>query len=270
MVKKKRLFKKVLRKFFISKYIYWAYYKYVKPWRKYTKDLEKFKNIHEGENCFIIGNGPSLNKMDLKPLSKCNAFGMNKIFLIFKKVKLKLSYYVAVNPYVVKQSVKEIRSMACPVFLPLMHKKMFKNSVGVYYITNKASEKPFAKDISRNRVSEGWTVTYVAMQIAYYMGFKNVFLIGVDHNFKCKGEPNELQLLNEEDKNHFDPNYFKGKEWQLPDLKNSEKAYKLAKKIFKKDGRKIYDATVGGNLNIFQKISYEDALKMCDKSSEEN
>ena len=53
--------------------------------RKYAKQLLQFKDKHLGEDCFIIGNGPSLKHMDLSPLRDYHTFGQNKIFLIFEK-----------------------------------------------------------------------------------------------------------------------------------------------------------------------------------------
>ena len=103
------------------------------------------------------------------------------------------------------------------------------------------------------------------MQIAYYMGFKNVYLIGVDHNFKTTGAPNEKQFLKGNDVNHFDPNYFGNKEWHLPDLQGSEISYHLAKFFYERNGRRIYDATIDGKLQIFQKISLDNALEACKK-----
>lgn len=39
------------------------------PWRRDSiKRLRKLKNIHQGEHCFLIGNGPSLRKTDLSRL----------------------------------------------------------------------------------------------------------------------------------------------------------------------------------------------------------
>ena len=43
--------------------------------------------------------------------------------------------------------------------------------------------------------SEGYTVTYYALQLAFAMGFQNVFLVGVDHSFKQTGKPNEKQRM---------------------------------------------------------------------------
>jgi hypothetical protein len=114
----------------------------------------------------------------------------------------------------------------------------------------------FSKDPAR-RIWEGSTVTYVAMQLAYYMGFKQVILIGVDHFFVTQGEPNKEVVSPGDDPNHFAPDYFgKGFRWQLADLENAEKAYRLAQECFEQDGREILDATVGGKLQVFPKVDY--------------
>lgn len=113
----------------------------------------------------------------------------------------------------------------------------------------------FSNDI-RREIHEGYIVTYVAMQIAYYMGFAIIFLIGVDHNFKASGNLNEKCIMYGEDINHFDPRYFGRKEWHLPDLEASELAYHLAKFHFNRGGCQIYDVTADGKLNIFPKISF--------------
>ena len=103
------------------------------------------------------------------------------------------------------------------------------------------------------------------MQLAYFMGFKNIYLIGVDHNFNQMGSPNETQKMEGNDPNHFDPNYFKGQEWQLADLEASEVSYVIANYYFSKDGRKIFDATLNGKLNVFDKIDFNEAIKLAKK-----
>lgn len=229
---------------------------------KHSRYLKKFKNIHQGEGCFIIGNGPSLNQTNLEALKNYHTFGLNKIYLMQDKVNLNLSYHACVNPYVIEQSAEHFRSLNCPSFLS------YKASLGkilpnenIYFILTGGSYT-FHKDLLKP-ICEGHTVTYVAMQIAFYMGFSKIFLIGVDHNFKSVGKPNELQTLEGDDPNHFDPNYFSNKQWQLPDLEASELSYTLARFFYTRNGRQIYDATVGGKLDIFPKISFEKALELC-------
>lgn len=262
------LVKQTLRPFKEAAKLYLNYYSDAesREWYfKHSKRLLKFKDIHKGESCFIIGNGPSLNKMDLSPLKNHHTFGLNKIYLLFDKVDLNLSYHVAVNPLVIEQSVKEFESLSCPSFLAYRcAHKLIKALEHIYFILPQGKLYTFQTDLSKE-IFEGYTVTYVAMQIAFYMGFSQVFLIGVDHNFVAVGNPNNKQFLQGEDPNHFHPSYFGNKEWHLPDLEASELSYSMARFHFNRDGRQIYDATVNGKLQIFPKISYEQALENCSK-----
>jgi len=105
-------------------------------------------------------------------------------------------------------------------------------------------------------------VTFICMQLAYYMGFSEVILIGVDHYFKTKGKENKLVESSGDDVDHFHPDYFgKGVKWQLPDLDNSERAYMKAKEAFEADGRRILDATIDGKLDIFPKVDYDEIVR---------
>jgi hypothetical protein len=115
----------------------------------------------------------------------------------------------------------------------------------------------FQEDLAKPLDFDG-TVTFVALQIAYYMGFQKVILIGLDHKYAEKGIPNQTETRTaEKDVSHFHPNYFpKGTKWQLPDLSRSEIAYKLARRAFEDDGREIVDATVQGNCPVFKKVDY--------------
>ncbi len=241
-----------------NNYIDWHYH--------HRPQLSQYKNIHAGEDCFIIGNGPSLNKTNLSLLNDYHIFGLNKIHLIFEKHPLKLSYHVTVNPLVIEQMQQQLEDNTynCPSFLAYHSSKAFtyKNKQVHKLFTN--GRWSFYQSLLQP-ICEGYTVTYVAMQIAYYMGFKNVFLVGVDHNFQQKGKPNEEQSFKGDDVNHFHPDYFKGMQWHLADLEGNEASYALARHEFHTDGRNIYDATVDGKLNIFTKLPFDKALEMAKK-----
>ncbi len=240
--------------------------RYFYEWKsKYAGQLAQFSNIHSGEDCFIIGNGPSINEMDLERLNDYYTFGLNKIFLIFKRVDLELSYLVSINPLVIEQSREEFLQMDIPVFVNYESAK--KNSLkgpNIFPTFFNIIGSRFPEAL-QDGVREGFTVTYTAMQLAYHMGFKRVFLIGVDHNFVQKGKPNEAQELHEDDVNHFDPNYFKGQKWHLADLVESEISYAIAKTKFESEGRAIFNATKGGKLEVFDRIGYEEALSIAKK-----
>lgn len=227
--------------------------------------LRKFHDLHKDQDCIIIGNGPSLNKMDLSVLKDYHTFGLNKIYLMKNRgIDLNLSYLVSVNKFVIEQSEQQYLEMNHPVFLSYKNRiESFKENKNIHYVLS-YGEKDFSTKVTQP-LNEGGTVTYVALQLAYYMGFKRVHLIGVDHSFKQEGKPNEKQKMETEDANHFDPNYFKGQTWQLADLDRSEQSYLMARQAFEKNGRAVLDATLNGKLQIFPKVNFEEALKTMKK-----
>ena len=223
--------------------------------------LIKFRNKHVGESCYIIGNGPSLNRMDLSPLRDKITFGMNKIYLLFDKLGFETSYLVAANPYVLQQASPVFKGLGMPLFLMMWGREFIEKQQNVNFLRER-KESAFSYDLTKG-VAVHCTVTHMALQLSYYMGFKTVILIGIDHNFVSKGDPHSTVKLTSGDPNHFDPNYFGyGIPWQLPDLEGSELAYKNSRQAFEADGRRVLDATVDGKLQVFEKIDYLESLKI--------
>lgn len=232
------------------------------PWRMESiKRLQKFKNIHRGERCFIIGNGPSLKQLDLSLLKNETTFGMNRIYMAFQDMGFETSYYVCMNDLVVEQCANEIQNLHIPRFLSWRARKWVSLDDGIQFIYSTYTGPRFSTDVT-GRVWESATVTFVALQLAYFMGFDTVYLIGVDHNFVTQGTPNSTVISQGDDPNHFNPGYFgKGFRWQLPDLETSEVGYRMAKDAFEKDQRRVLDATLGGKLTVFPKVNYSDLFK---------
>jgi hypothetical protein len=232
---------------------------YIDWYYNYRPALRQFQNKFLGEDCFIIGNGPSLNKMDLSPLNDYYTFGLNKIYLLFERSRFRPKFHVSVNSHVIEQSREVFAQMNIPSFISFNNSSEVIPSDHIQYLYTIGGVNKFNGDIS-TAINEGGTVTYVAMQIAYFMGFQNVYLIGVDHNFHQKGQANEEQTMTGEDKNHFDPNYFKGMKWNLADLRSSEYGYHLANLHYNYYNRRIFNATVGGKLEIFERLDFDTAL----------
>jgi hypothetical protein len=238
------------------------------PWRRSSIHiLGEYKDAHRGERCFIIGNGPSLKVTDLSRLRGEYTFGMNRIYLMFPKLGFMTSYYLSVNDLVIEQCAHDILSLMIPKFLgwrareyirPVLEDgESFPSDPPTAFLHTTYTGPKFSHD-ARQRLWEGATVTYVALQLAFHMGFSQVILIGVDHNFSTKGKPNTTVTSEGDDPNHFDANYFgKGFRWQLPDLETSERAYQMARENYSAAKREVLDATIGGKLTVFPKVKYE-------------
>lgn len=223
--------------------------------------LNFLQNRHVNERVVLIANGPSLNKMDLSFLKNEITIGLNKIYLGFSKFKFYPRYYVAINQKVIEQAHEEIKRLNCIKFISNKSVHLIPENALTYHINTMHPPKRFCTDISKG-VHEGWTVTYAALQIAYYLGFNKVVIIGMDHNFSYTGKPNEEQVVKDEDINHFCANYFGyGQKWDNPDLEHSEESYHFAKTVFEQDNRQIIDATVNGCCQIFAKADYKKIFK---------
>ncbi|MCC6146328.1 MAG: DUF115 domain-containing protein [Anaerolineaceae bacterium] len=228
------------------------------PWRRDTvKRLAGLHNSRRGERCFIVGNGPSLRNMDLTRLCDEYTIGMNRIYLMFPELGFETSYYLSINDLVIEQCAADIQSLQMPRFVSWRARRWLQPDENLHFLYTTYTGPKFSGNAA-GRLWEGATVTYTALQVAFFLGFEQVILIGVDHNFTTQGKPNTTVVSQGDDPNHFSPAYFgKGFRWQLPDLETSERAYCMARTAYEKAGRQVLDATAGGRLQVFPKVDYE-------------
>lgn len=227
-------------------------------WRNSLDKLETYRNIHAGERCFILGNGPSLRQTDLSKLKNEITFGLNRIYLAFPELGFSTRYLVAVNDLVMEQCAEDMRALTLPKFVTWRARRWLKNDPFTIFLDTDFTGKENFSGNATGRLFEGFTVTYAALQLAFYMGCSEVVLVGVDHNFTTQGPANATVVSQGDDPNHFAPNYFgKGFRWQLPDLEGSERAYRMARTAYEAAGRKVIDATVGGKLTVFPKVDFD-------------
>lgn len=213
---------------------------------------------HRGERCFVLGNGPSLNRVDLGRLSDHTTFGLNRIYLKFNEIGYQTDYLVCINKYVLRQFADDFRGLDSMRFLAAKGRELFEPAEGLILIPTIHSVG-FARDPLVRGVHEGGTVTFAALQLAYFLGFAEVVLVGVDHRFQTTGPANQLVTASAGDPDHFSETYFgPGVAWQLPDLEAAERSFRIAKRVFETDGRRIIDATVDGNLHVFPKADFDE------------
>ena len=226
------------------------------------RKLGKWKDKYLGKKAIILCNGPSLNKVDFDLIGyDCFTFGLNKINLLFDRSSFRPSCITAVNPFVIEQNRDFYNETNIPLFLDSIgtRKGWIHSRSNVVYLHSGNKTDGFAKDCSMS-INQGYTVTYVALQLAFHMGFKSVALVGADHTFATKGPANKIVDGDAIDQSHFDPRYFSNEKWHLPDLFESEVAYTRANNMFNAHDRKIYNCTDGGELEVFARLSLSSFL----------
>lgn len=238
--------------------------------RKFDKKkLNALKDAYKDQRCFIVGNGPSLNSCDLSLLKDEYSFGVNSIF---HKEGFIPKFYVAEDRHVVNDNKKNIVGYNPEIykFFPNIYKSILgKNNNTIYYNMNLGfgmESSPnfciprFSGNIA-NCIYTGQSVTMTCIQLAFHMGFKDVYLVGMDFNYSIPEtaiiEDGETIISNEDDQNHFSPKCFdSGKKWFNPHLDRLENAYRLADMVFKAHGKNIYNATEGGRLEVFKRQNF--------------
>ena len=229
------------------------------------KKLLALHNQYHGKRCFIIGNGPSLNKIDLTLLKNEYTFGVNAIYTNHEKMGFYPSFYVVEDVFVAEDRSNEINNYHHGLkFFGNYLKYCLKTDEHTHWLNVKLYGQyknfPGFGEFAAQKLYAGGTVSYLCMQLAFYLGFSEVYLIGFDHSYSI---PKEALLKGTsitstgDDVNHFNADYFgKGKRWHDPQVDRMEEAYKKAKYHYEKNNRKIYNATFGGQLEVFERKDY--------------
>ena len=219
--------------------------------------IQLFHNRHEGRRAFIIGNGPSLLKTDPRRLKNEITFACNNIFFL---EGFEPSYYVAEDRVLTQDRADIINALPWIKFFPDVTAGWLDNGI---FLRSDLRQWPetFSTDLMEG-VEFGFTVTYMMLEIAFYMGCNPVYLIGVDHNYvvdeKQHTRVGTVLTSLKDDPNHFHPDYFgKGYRWHDPKVERMEASYRLAKTTWNTHGRSIYNATAGGRLEVFDRIDFE-------------
>lgn len=227
--------------------------------------LLKFKDAHRGRRCFIVANGPSLKFTDLSMLKDEITFGVNRIYLLGRSGGFRPTYLAVIDEDChLRQFTSEYNEVDIPSFYNWNCRRLFDKRPERAYIKQILSIPKFSTDILKG-IWTGHSVTFVCLQLAYYMGFNEVYLVGKDHDYSFPSgrKPIELVRSNGKEGNHFTDGYYvKDMVWRIPDPTGEEYAYRLAKIAFERSGRRVYDATINGKLDVFEKVKYSDLFRV--------
>ncbi len=241
----------------------WVYiFPHVKMKRRTA--IEKFKDIHEGERCFVVATGPSLTKDDLKKLKYDYSFSMNSIINLYGETHYRPTYYLIQDGLVERRLRNELVQLQHDIsFIGIGNIGGFSSVLSRRQASRYNSFIPYNLDVAYHiydmygsiadkikmnfsddcaqKVYDGCTVTYSAIQLACYMGFKKIYLLGCDCDYH--GE-----------KQHFLDYGLKAS----PSAGDAQiVAYTAAKEYADTHGIKIYNATRGGKLEVFERVDFD-------------
>jgi hypothetical protein len=113
----------------------------------------------------------------------------------------------------------------------------------------------------------GGTVAYACMQLAVYMGFKEIVLLGIDNTHALAVKSNGVVIdRGRSYTDHFTEDY-KSADVFLPRIDFINAAYKSARNYAEQHGISILNATRGGELEVFERAELGSLLLSGSKNS---
>ena len=229
--------------------------------------IEDMKNLHKGERCFVIGNGPSLTPEILDRLVDERTFAVNRIAKIFDKTDWRPTFYVGVTDAVfdsrhrgdILSGIRSAELAVCwdrykktnpsdnAVYVPCSHSEDIQN--------NQAQDDWWSDDVSE-RLDKFGVAAYSALQVAVYFGFTTIYLIGCDGNY--------TPPIDGVDRSHFDTAYRPFD--VIPNYDYNQlngallRAHEIAETAAKRRGFKIYNCSPISVITAHERINLEEVL----------
>lgn len=222
--------------------------------------IKELHNTHLGERCFVVATGPSLKMEDLEMIKAEYSFSMNSAVLILNKTLWKPDVYMIQDEYVYEKLKDDIARLSNGGFKNIWISQNLENKYDeqerykvfpLHYLDHKMYHKNgygmfrFSDDCY-STIYDGYTITFSVMQMAVYMGFREIYLLGCDCNYQ-------------QPKMHFI-------EYGHKDPKAAVMGDKMIaghfefKKFAESLGVKVINCTRGGMLEVYPRMSLEDVL----------
>jgi 2-polyprenyl-3-methyl-5-hydroxy-6-metoxy-1,4-benzoquinol methylase len=241
----------------------------------YRPRLEKLRAwCADLRTCVILGNGPSLKDIDLASLRHVPTFGANGLYLAYPGTPFRATFHVVEDHLVAEDRAADLNQLgeSIKLFPTYLAYCLEDDGAAIFYrhlprpnaVQGNFEFSPDAAD----HTYAGCTVTFSSLQLAYYLGFRRILLVGLDHNYAIPADVQKRQDYNvsvldmpSDDPNHFNRDYFgKGKRWHDPQVDKMDQAYVCARAFFQTHGVEIYNCTVGGKLEVFPRRPLGDCL----------
>lgn len=236
----------------------------------------RLRGKFEGRRAFLIGNGPSLNQTPLYLLDDEYTLCCNRWDLMLERLTWTPTFYTVIDDRVLLDTldiVNEMASRAQYAFFPDIHPHNvdFRGRIiakpNVYWLF--LDRTAFSMDLPYCGINK--TVTNVGLQILAYLGFTEIYLLGMDMTYSVpqtavRHGVRDVTATEDDDESHFDPRYFgKGRKFHMPILEETMMKFREARSFFTTHGVHVVNATKGGRLDEFPRVDFEEVFAVSDE-----
>ena len=284
----KKLIKSLMPPLLWDKIQYARSYKYFLNYKDLVSKNIELKDIHKGKRCFILGSGPSIKKEDLKPLKNEIVFALNNFYVHEDFTEImsgdKPKYYMTapVHPPQTEEEWKDwfkdmeknmpkdtnmifgLNNYDCNIKYIFDKYNIFQeHKINWYFAGVDYNEENFnheAMDTTKP-VYLGEAVSIYAMILAIYMGFDEIYLLGMDHDYFLYEDESQMRMYSnaKHQKNEFKRTF--GDTFHTKEFLRQYNIFSKYKAFDDNTESKIFNASNGGILKVFPKIIFEDLFK---------
>jgi hypothetical protein len=239
-----------------------------------------YKGIHQGQRCFIVGNAPSINQLDMSLLRGEIVFSVSSgyhhplydDYMPRYHCVPQLTFSNLITEQVVIDWFREMHTAIgkSELFLStteydfVLRHGLFTgrkvNYVGMYKRMDIGTLNVDLTDLIYGVQS----VPIMVLQIALYMGFSKIYMIGCDHDTVCTGKYTYF----------YDQTVLKNKDLSVDEENNTNfsvelentyylfQQYRHIQRLAGSIGCSIYNASPVGLLDVFERVSFEELLNL--------
>ncbi len=244
-----------------------------------SQALQWLRGLWRGKRWFVIGNGPSLRVADLERISAagCHTIASNKIYLCFEESQWRPDLYTVADWCVAENNQDVIRKLPLLKLFPHELEKYFgagEHDTGRSIFYRQFVPKPetdedydsYFFDDFRDQAFVGETITNLNIQLAAYLGAKEIYLLGIDGRYQSSNRTSphphyQEVFVSDGENNHFHPDYRKpGETWSIPRPEAHERNYAKCLTELQKRGVTLANATPDTAVKALPRVDLESLL----------
>lgn len=248
-------------------------------YKGYHGRIAELQDRHKGELGFIVANGPSLRNIDLDVFADKVTIGSNGVysfggpdgFPTYFTMEDWAQVYDRRKDFASIRSEKKIFALYNAAHVRADNRTLFANVEPDSHGSSGRRFSDIYPQFSRDFASvvyQGATITYINLQLAFFLGMDPVVIVGLDHNYGSivdRFPPGKITVTHDVmaalSEVHAIPDYHSlGGTFGVPHVKLQEAAYLEARRVFDSYGRTVLNATPGTHLDVFEKVRLEEIL----------
>lgn len=223
--------------------------------------------------CFLIGTGPSLNKVDVTRLAAYDSITFNRAYIAWPEWGFTPTYYACVDPVALEDNAADIRRLTEESDV----KRFFLNENAADFgiqpskrvtLLHIREDTPFSLDL--RTLTDFGNVGASSLQILAALGYKRVALVGVDARYSSLPELDNggdyVRMERGQDPDHFLPGYMEGRRRiARPDYDRLLGQWPQVAAECERVGLDVRNASPGSALTLFPVIGFAEALAWVDE-----